>query len=102
MSTELISHPLLATALELHPQVALRPEPFGALAYHYGNRRLVFLKHPDMVAVANSLAGHATFAEALQACGIDPQRWPSFVTAFASLQESHVVRERAVHEESPE
>ncbi|HQY14214.1 MAG: mycofactocin biosynthesis chaperone MftB [Ilumatobacteraceae bacterium] len=102
MSTELISHPLLAAALELHPQVALRPEPFGALAYHYGNRRLVFLKHPDMVAVANSLAGHATFAEALQACGIDPQRWPSFVTAFASLQESHVVRERAVHEESPE
>ena len=94
MSTELITHPLLSAALELHPRVALRPEPFGALAYHYGNRRLV--------AVANSLAGHATFAEALHACGIDPQRWPSFVTAFASLQESHVVRERAVHEESPE
>ncbi|MGZ4705982.1 MAG: mycofactocin biosynthesis chaperone MftB, partial [Acidimicrobiales bacterium] len=24
----------------LDPRVALRPEPFGALAYHYGNRRL--------------------------------------------------------------
>jgi putative mycofactocin binding protein MftB len=23
---------------------SLRPEPFGALAYHYGTRRLVFLK----------------------------------------------------------
>ncbi len=36
----------LDAPLELHPQVALRPEPFGALAYHYGNRRLIFLKHP--------------------------------------------------------
>ena len=35
----------------LHPQVALRPEPFGALAYHYDTRRLVFLKHPDVVRV---------------------------------------------------
>ena len=24
----------------------LRPEPFGALAYHFGNRRLTFLKTP--------------------------------------------------------
>ena len=23
----------------LHPSVALRPEPFGALAYHYGSRK---------------------------------------------------------------
>ena len=31
-------------ATTLDPQVALRPEPFGALAYHYGNRRLIFLQ----------------------------------------------------------
>ncbi|MGD0395120.1 MAG: mycofactocin biosynthesis chaperone MftB, partial [Acidimicrobiales bacterium] len=24
----------------LHPQVSLRPEAFGALAYHFGTRRL--------------------------------------------------------------
>ena len=42
---------VLNSSLQLHPQVALRPEPFGALAYHYGNRRLLFLKHPDMVRV---------------------------------------------------
>ena len=98
MSTELSTprhaDALLDAALELHPQVAVRPEPFGALAYHYGNRRLVFLKHPDMVKVARALAQHATLADALAACEIRPQRWPSFAKAFASLLDSEVVRER--------
>ena len=84
----------LDTALELHPQVALRPEPFGALAYHYGNRRLIFLKHPDMVRVANELAHHPTLQATLEACDIADSRWPSFAQAFAALQTSEIVRER--------
>jgi mycofactocin biosynthesis protein MftB len=87
---------LLDTALELDPQVALRPEPFGALAYHYGNRRLVFMKHTDVVAVARQLASHATLSATLQACGIAESRWPSFAKAFASLNESEIVRERPI------
>ncbi len=98
MSTDLITHPLLGVALALHPQVALRPEPFGALAYHYGSRRLVFLKHPDMVAVARALDQHDTFADALRACGVADIRWPSFVSAFQSLQESQVVVVRTTQE----
>ena len=93
MSTDLLN-PLLGRALELHPQVALRPEPFGALAYHYGNRRLVFLKHPDIVAVAQCLGAHDTLAQALEACGVDQRRWPSFAAAFESLLVSEVVRVR--------
>lgn len=85
---------ILHTALELHPQVALRPEPFGALAYHYGNRRLVFLKHRDMVRVAEALADHPTLAATLEACGVAPSRWTSFATAFTSLHRSEIVRER--------
>ncbi|MFT3851430.1 MAG: mycofactocin biosynthesis chaperone MftB [Ilumatobacteraceae bacterium] len=85
---------LLERPLELDPQVALRPEPFGALAYHYGNRRLVFLKHPDMVAVARELATHESLAATLAACAVDERRWPSFASAFESLIESNVVRER--------
>jgi putative mycofactocin binding protein MftB len=27
----------------LHHQVAVRPEPFGALLYHFGTRKLSFL-----------------------------------------------------------
>jgi mycofactocin biosynthesis protein MftB len=87
---------VLDQPLELHPQVALRPEPFGALAYHYGNRRLVFLKHPDVVAVAQHLAAHDSLQAALEAHGVAPSRWPSFDRAFTSLCESGVVRVRDV------
>ena len=44
--------------------VALRPEPFGALAYHFGNRRLSFLESRTLVAVPEALADHPTAAEA--------------------------------------
>ena len=84
----------LESELRLHPQVALRPEPFGALAYHYGNRRLVFLKHPDVVSVVRELEGSDNVGAALAACGVAEQRWPSFVKALDSLRESQVVCER--------
>jgi putative mycofactocin binding protein MftB len=84
----------LDACLELDPQVAVRPEPFGALAYHYGNRRLVFLKSPDVLAVVRALADHATVADALTACGVAERRWPSFVTALESLEHAEVVRGR--------
>jgi putative mycofactocin binding protein MftB len=84
---------MLDRHLALDPQVALRPEPFGALAYHYGNRRLIFLKHPDVVRVVQALGDHDTVADALRACAIDETRWPSFVTALESLERSHLLRE---------
>jgi putative mycofactocin binding protein MftB len=87
---------MLDRQLELDPQVALRTEPFGALAYHYGTRRLIFLKHPDVVQVVQTLGHHATVAETLAACGIERGRWPSFVTALESLLSSEVLREPAL------
>lgn len=80
--------------MELHPQVALRPEPFGALAYHYGNRRLIFLRHPDMVSVVKALATHPDLRSALVACDVAPQRWPSFVNALVKLEGSEIIRAR--------
>ena len=44
----------------LHPQVALRPESFGALAYHFGTRRLSFLKSRTLLTVVESLAEQPT------------------------------------------
>jgi putative mycofactocin binding protein MftB len=84
----------LTTAYELHPKVALRPEPFGALAYHYGNRRLVFLRKPEVVAVVRSLGDHDTLADVLRACAIDERRWPAFTSALTNLHDSDVIRER--------
>ena len=97
MSTDLhtpAASGILDRPLELHPRVALRPEPFGALAYHYGNRRLVFLRHPDVVRVVTSLADHASVRDALVANGIDQKRWPSFVKAIDSLTNSEIINVR--------
>jgi putative mycofactocin binding protein MftB len=69
----------------LHERVALRPEPFGALAYHYGNRRLTFLRSPDLVALVERLAQEPSARAAFTATGIDERRWPSFEKALTSL-----------------
>jgi putative mycofactocin binding protein MftB len=69
----------------LHDRVALRPEPFGALAYHYGNRRLTFLRSPDLVALVEALPAAASPRAAFDAAGLDPRRWPSFEKALTSL-----------------
>jgi len=81
-------------AWELHPQVALRPEPFGALAYHYGNRRLTFLRSPELVELVRALGEHESVDDALTASGVDPKRWPSFRTALTSLAEGDMLRPR--------
>ncbi len=69
----------------LHERVALRPEPFGALAYHYGNRRLTFLRSPDLVTLVEQLAEQPSARAAFDAAGIEPRRWPSFEKALTSL-----------------
>lgn len=86
---------MLDRTLTLDGRVALRPEPFGALAYHYGNRKLIFLRHPDVVRVVTALDGAATLAQTLTACEIDQRRWPSFTTALAALEESEMLHECA-------
>jgi putative mycofactocin binding protein MftB len=86
---------MLERSLELHPGVALRREPFGALAYSYANRRLVFLKHPDVVAVVERLGDEPSVQATFEACGVAPARWAAFLDALSSLEASEVVRERA-------
>ena len=54
-------------ALMLHPDVALRDEAFGALAYHYGNRRLVFLKSRQLVDIVRDLDAHESGEDAVRA-----------------------------------
>ena len=55
----------------LHPQVAVRPEPFGALLYHFGTRKLSFLKNRTILALIESLGDHDDVHSACRAAGID-------------------------------
>jgi putative mycofactocin binding protein MftB len=74
----------------LHPQVALRDESFGALAYHYGTRRLLFLKSRALVELVESLSQHDSATAAIAACIAEPDR-PLYVRALARLATSEVI-----------
>ena len=91
-----------ARPYELHPDVALRPEPFGALAYHYGNRRLTFLRSAELVRLVGELASHDSVTDSMSALGVAAEHRPSLVRAMASLAGSDVVRERARMTPAPE
>ena len=75
----------------LDDRVALRPEPFGALAYHYGNRRLTFVRAPELVELLHDLEHHASVADALAASAFAEPRWPAVLRALASLERSEVI-----------
>jgi mycofactocin biosynthesis protein MftB len=81
----------LDAGYRLDPQVSLRPERFGALAYHFGNRKLSFLKHPDLVSVVESLDRSESVRQSLVAAGVDERRWPSFLTALGTLESSEMI-----------
>ena len=78
----------------LSPSVQLRPEPFGALAYHFGNRKLIFLKRPELVSVVRGLDGADDVRSALIGAGVPEASWPSYVAALRGLAESDMIRAR--------
>ena len=69
-TAETTADEILRRSWQLSPELALRPESFGALAYHFGTRRLSFLKSPQLVAVVRSLADHPTALDACRAAGV--------------------------------
>jgi putative mycofactocin binding protein MftB len=79
----------------LHPQVSLRPESFGALAYHFGTRRLSFLKSRTLLAVVESLADQPSGLAACRAAGVTDEELPAYEQALATLVDTGMVCERA-------
>ncbi|KNX37897.1 mycofactocin biosynthesis chaperone MftB [Luteipulveratus halotolerans] len=69
----------------LNGSVALRPEPFGALAYDFTTRRLTFLKSTELVDVVRRLADSGDVAHALSAAGVQEREWDRYVEALRSL-----------------
>jgi putative mycofactocin binding protein MftB len=82
----------LDARLTLADGVALRPEPFGALAYDFDTRRLTFLKRPELLRVLQSLDGQRPLRDVLTACGIPRQEWVAFDAAMTRLIDSAMVR----------
>ena len=78
----------------LNPAATLRPEPFGALAYHFGNRRLSFLKTPQLVTVVRLLESQVSAAAALNAAGVSARERARYAAALAALAHSEVIDAR--------
>jgi putative mycofactocin binding protein MftB len=72
-----------ARSYRLNRAVALRPEPFGALACHFGTRRLSFLKAPDLVDLVRGLGTHRRASDALAT--VPESRRDVYLRALAAL-----------------
>lgn len=88
----------LDRAWALSPGVALRPERFGALAYHFGTRRLSFLKSRTLLRVVELIGEHPDGRSACAAAGVGPEELPRYERALSTLADTRMIvpRERAV------
>ena len=82
----------VGAAWELDPRVAVRPEPFGALLYHFGTRKLSFLKDTTVVEVVRSLGDHPSAEAAVAAVVDDPAARSPYVAALSTLAGSAMIR----------
>jgi putative mycofactocin binding protein MftB len=84
----------LSRPWRLSAQVALRPEPFGALAYHFGTRRLSFLKSLTLLRVVEGLEAAPTAVEACRAAGVGADELPRYGRALGTLASTGMICER--------
>jgi putative mycofactocin binding protein MftB len=78
----------------LHPSVSVRPEPFGALLYHFGNRRLSFLKTRQLLEIVRNLAACPDARTACLEAGVPPDQLPVLTRALAALAAGDTIRPR--------
>ena len=84
----------------LSPLVAIRREPFGAFAYHFGNRRLTFLKQKDLGAVVEGLDASETVRAALMSAQVPLESWGTYLRALELLAGADMIRPHLGPEES--
>ena len=78
-------------AWRLHPRVAVRPEPFGALLYHYETRRLTFLKDVTLVVILEALEDATSATDALRFAGVARESWPHYARALDRLASTNML-----------
>jgi len=85
---------VLDRPLGVAPHVSVRPERFGALLYHFGTRRLSFLKDRRLLHVVERLDDSPTARAACDEAGVDEAALPVFERALARLVETDMLQER--------
>lgn len=71
--------------------MAVRPEPFGALLYHFGTRKLSFLKNRTILTVVRSLADHPDVRSACRAAGVQDAAQAPYLHALGVLVDSNML-----------
>jgi mycofactocin biosynthesis protein MftB len=89
-----VSTDVLDAAWCVPAQVSVRPERFGALLYHFGTRRLSFVKSRTLLEVVRCLAGAPSARAACARAGVPETELPAYRTALATLAASDMIRER--------
>ena len=98
MALSLTGNELLDRPWRLSPGVAVRPEPFGALLYHFGTRRLSFLKDRQLLAVVERLDAAATAREACADAGLGHEQLPAYARSLFTLAATSMIEERGTEE----
>jgi mycofactocin biosynthetic radical S-adenosylmethionine protein MftC len=95
VSTELA--PQVTTAFDLDrpwrldDRAAIRPEPFGAMLYHFGTRNLSFLKSRTLLTVLENLADHPSARSACAASGVSESELSAYGRALTTLASSKMI-----------
>jgi mycofactocin biosynthesis protein MftB len=79
---------------QLHPRVSVRPERFGALLYHFGTRRLSFLKSPALLTVVSTLGEAPSARAACRLAGVTEAELPAYAATLGTLAASQMIRMR--------
>ena len=82
----------------LSRQVSVRPEPFGALLYHFGTRKLSFLKDRTLLSIVTSLSDASSARAACDAVGVADGDRPRYFQALGTLAESRMIERRRPEE----
>jgi putative mycofactocin binding protein MftB len=78
----------------LNEQVSVRPERFGALLYHFGTRRLSFLKDRVLLDVVRGLESQPSARAALTVAGVRGPDLHRYRVALATLAASTTISPR--------
>src|SRR6185437_13352012 len=85
-------------AWRVDPRVSMRPEPFGALLYHFGTRRLSFLKNQTVLAAARSRADHPSARAPCLASAVAEAALPVYPRALTDLACTQIITEQIPHD----